>query len=244
MATTARTPIGPITPNPNASLWDWGWLRRSQPLERMRLLAIARGHGWDANALACIIHRESGGDPEAVNPHSGASGLIQWMPDTAKDYQTTVGKIRRMGALDQLGLAERYWQNVYRAPPPDVGDYYMGGFLPEYMGAPEDTLLQLKGQPAVKGKPLYDQNAGLDWNGDGQITAGDVRSTFRATYATFQRLRDSGAIGDLNLSAPAVGPPPRSPFAGGRSGKPWAWVAVGTLATGALVTVAVRRLRP
>jgi hypothetical protein len=211
-----------------AALWDWGWLRRSEPLDRMRLLAIARNHGWDANALAALIHIESGGDPGIVNKKSGASGLIQWMPDTAKDYGTTIGKIRSMSAFDQLALAERYWQNVYRAKPADVGDYYMGGFAPQFMGVPEDTVITVNGVQAVKGKAVYDQNPGLDWNADGILTAGDVRSTFRSFYAAWHANRESGKVGDLDLVTPAVGPPfPRS-----HSAKPWAWVAVGTIAAG------------
>lgn len=238
---TPRAPVGPIVPDADAALWDWSWLRHSEPLDRMRLTAIARNHAWDPNALAALIQIESGGDPQAVNPKSGASGLIQWMRDTAKDYGTTLPKIRRMSAQDQLALAERYWQNVYRGKLADVGDYYMGGFAPAFIGAPEDTVIEVNGKKALKGTSLYDQNAGLDWNADGIISAGDVRSLFRSIYANWLGMHQSGKIGDLDLVSPAVGPPPKSPFRAGPSAKPWAWVAAGTLAAG--LVFAVRRLR-
>jgi hypothetical protein len=47
----------------------------------------------------CIIQHESGGNPRAVNPHSGAAGLFQFMPSTwhslgysgsAADYPASV----------------------------------------------------------------------------------------------------------------------------------------------------------
>jgi hypothetical protein len=31
---------------------------------------------------ACVISRESGGNPRAVNPSSGAGGLFQFLPST------------------------------------------------------------------------------------------------------------------------------------------------------------------
>jgi muramidase (phage lysozyme) len=35
---------------------------------------------------ACVIARESGGNPTAVNPVSGAAGLYQFLPSTWADY--------------------------------------------------------------------------------------------------------------------------------------------------------------
>lgn len=175
-----------------------------------------------------------------MHPKSGASGLIQWISQTAKDYGTTLAKIRRMSALEQLDLAERYWQNVYRGKLPDVGDYYMGGFAPAFIGVAEDTVIVVNGKQAVKGTSLYDQNAGLDWNADGIISAGDVRSLFRSIYGQRLAMRQSGKLAELDLVSAAVGPPPKSPFRAGRSARPWAWVAVATLGTG--LVLGIRRL--
>ncbi len=242
MATaTPKDPVAPIAADANAPLWNWYWLRRSDPLDRFRFLAIARNHGWDANALAAIVQLESGGDPGKVNPKSGASGLIQWMPETADKYGTSIGKIRSMTTAEQLPLAERYWVDAYRAgPPAEVGDYYMGVFMPEFMGVPDEQILKLRGVEAVKGTPAYDQNPGLDWNQDGRLTAADVRSVFRSFYGNWRGMHERGTVGELSLATPAVGPP--FPFAGGRSGKPWAWVAAGLAATAGIVLL--RRWRP
>ena len=47
----------------------------------------SRGHSGFSTAgmaafEACVISRESGGNPEAVNPYSGAGGLFQFLPST------------------------------------------------------------------------------------------------------------------------------------------------------------------
>ena len=105
MASSDR--IGPIAHAPMAELAAWSWLTHSAPSVRSRLLELARAHGWDPNAIAAVIAHESAGDPKAVNPHSGATGLIQWMPATAKAYGTSVDALERMSALEQLDFVER-----------------------------------------------------------------------------------------------------------------------------------------
>jgi len=40
------------------------------------------GTGGMSAFQACVIQRESGGNPSAVNPSSGAGGLYQFLPST------------------------------------------------------------------------------------------------------------------------------------------------------------------
>ena len=72
------------------------------------LVAVAERLGAPPFVLANLIQFESGWNPRAVNPTSGASGLIQFMPSTAKRLGTTVEAIRRLDAAGQLPLVERY----------------------------------------------------------------------------------------------------------------------------------------
>ncbi len=189
-----KTPIAPIAADSESPLWSWDWLKRAAGEVANTLLAIAQRHGWDPNALAGIIQLESGGDPQARNRLSGATGLIQWTEQTAKAYGTTTAAIYRMSQLDQLLLAERYWQNAYKTPPTEVGEYYMGVFSPSYIGKGEETVI------SKKGSNVYDQNAGLDWNGDGVLTTGDVKSFFRNLYRNHET---SGALVTPPLSKPS-----------------------------------------
>jgi len=198
-----RLKIGPIAADPSRPLWAWDWLRRSAPAVRQALSDMARRNGWDANAIACTICRESGGDPSAVNPKSGATGLIQFMPATAKALGTTTDRLGKMPAETQLAFVERYLKNALHSAPDEVGDYYMAVFWPAEIGSPDAREI------ARKGTKVYDQNAGVDWNGDGVLDVGDVKQIFRGTFAEVQARIAAGSLGMLDLTAPAVGSPPR-----------------------------------
>lgn len=143
--------------------------------------SLALGLGLDADAILGVMSLESGLNPQATNPTSKATGLIQWMPSTAKALGTTVDMLRNMSAVEQLEYVKRYLsplrQKIRESEP---GDYYMAVFMPAFIGAPRETVLGekgstdlLKGTGATKGK-IYEQNAGLDVNKDGRITVGDV----------------------------------------------------------------------
>ena len=75
------TPTAPAEPASSADqpLVDPG------PVERWRPL-VAAYPDWDANLALAVIACESGGNPQAVNPSSGAKGLFQmlgwgWLAD-------------------------------------------------------------------------------------------------------------------------------------------------------------------
>ena len=165
-----------MTPNALAPLFAWTWLKNTGGEVSQKLLDIAHRHGWDPNALACIIQIESGGDPQARNRDSGATGMIQWMPSTAKLYGTTTADIFKMKQVEQLDLAERYWQDVFPSPPRLVGDYYLGNFYPKAIGQADDYVIAREGEKA------YDWNKTLDVSKDGILTAGDARSVFESRY--------------------------------------------------------------
>lgn len=221
--------LGPIPHDPSAPLGAWGWLVHSEPEVRARLLELARAHGWDANAIAAVIAFESGGDPSAQNPRSSATGLIQFMPATAAALGTSIRKIRSMSALGQLDLVERYFLGALAGhQPTEVADYYMATFMPAMGGMPDET------EVGRRGMPVYDQNAGLDWNADGILDAGDVKQTFRRF---FQTSRPSAAI---DLAAPALAPPPHSSFGAAPSGKR-SLIVLGVVGVAGLVWLFHRR---
>lgn len=72
---------------------------------------IAKRLGFSSSALEKVIRSESGGNAQAVNGRSGATGLIQFMPSTARMLGTTTESIRNMSAEKQLeagGVVEKY----------------------------------------------------------------------------------------------------------------------------------------
>jgi hypothetical protein len=50
------------------------------------MASIARSRGWNLNAWRTLVQKESGGNPNARNPSSGAYGLGQFLGSTARQY--------------------------------------------------------------------------------------------------------------------------------------------------------------
>jgi hypothetical protein len=90
--------------------------------------------------LAVVINFESNGfNPAAVNPTSGASGLIQFTKTTAKELGTTVERIRMMNAVQQMQLVQKYFllPRIRRyAPFRNQQDTAMAIFEPKLIGKP------------------------------------------------------------------------------------------------------------
>lgn len=77
-----------------------------------RLAEVSRNLGIDPNWLLNVIGVETGGtfDPAAHNRNGDASGLIQFMPKTARHLGTDVDSIRKMSATAQLDLVQKYFE--------------------------------------------------------------------------------------------------------------------------------------
>lgn len=107
---------------------------------------------------------------------SGATGLIQFMPSTARSMGTTVEKLAAMTFIEQLAYVERYFK-PYRGRLRTLSDLYMAILWPRGVGKAESYALFVKGQ---KPTALYDQNRGLDVNKDGIITKAECTAKVQA----------------------------------------------------------------
>ncbi|HXK18150.1 MAG TPA: transglycosylase SLT domain-containing protein [Polyangiaceae bacterium] len=155
-------------------------IETTTPGFRAELLRVAQRLGLAPDGISGVIALESGFDPQANNHQPGdppgfnpnrATGLIQFMPSTARRLGTTTDDLFRMNATEQLKYVELYFRSIPNLREGSrVGDYYLAGFMPAFIGTPDETPI------AFKGTPNYDQNAGLDRNKDGVITSGDVRA--------------------------------------------------------------------
>ena len=126
---------------------------------------VASNLGIDASNLIAIMKSESSLNPQAINPSTGASGLIQFMPNTAKSLGTTVEEIRKMTAVQQLPYVEKYFKSVRVQPGSSAGRLYAYVFLPAR--ANREVLTQA-------GENYYESNKGLDIDRDGKITIADL----------------------------------------------------------------------
>jgi hypothetical protein len=104
-----------------------------------RLTAQIAGRlGIDPAWLANAIQAESGWNAAARNKYSGASGLIQFMPDTARRLGTDTASIRALSVEQQLPLVERFlWP--YRGKMRDQTDVFLAIFYPRFLGRPHSA---------------------------------------------------------------------------------------------------------
>lgn len=113
---------------------------------------------------------------------SGATGLIQFMPATARNLGTSVEALASMSPEDQLNYVYKYFR-PYKGRLKTLADVYMAVLWPAAIGKPDDFVLWDK-----QNKPTtYRQNAGLDVNKDGRITKGEAAAKVHAKLENGRR---------------------------------------------------------
>lgn len=177
---------------------------------------ICERNGWNCDGFVAHIRGESGWNPAALNPTSRASGLIQWLPSTAKLYGTTAAKIRAMSVLDQLPLAEQYFVNAGQRNPLGPWDFTVAGLgtgnLPP--GAMSDEqIMYAAGSPGAEGNPVLQDDTGA-------ITVGKARAHLQGIASQFTHLPRLGGDGsayedpDDHIPPEPGGYPPDEPLQG------------------------------
>lgn len=134
---------------------------------------IANALGVNADWLMVMMHSESGLNPQAVNKDSGATGLIQFMPNTAKALGTSTQMLYNMTAIEQLDYVGKYFQ-PYAGKLKSYVDLYTVVFFPLALGKPDGFILQTKD---ISATTIAKQNP-FDYDKDGKITAGEMRKFF------------------------------------------------------------------
>jgi hypothetical protein len=156
------------------------WGQKVSPAFRAKVLDVCRALGWTdehASWLMSCMAFESGGtfSPSVKNAAgSGATGLIQFMPATARGMGTSVEALAEMSAVEQLDYVQRYFA-PYAARVHTLSDMYLAILLPKYIGKSEDTAL-------FAGGVIYKQNAGLDSDRDGVVTKAEAAGKVAAKY--------------------------------------------------------------
>lgn len=148
---------------------------------RDKVREISKRIGCDPSDLMACMAWESGRSfsPAKANmAGSGAIGLIQFMPDTARQLGTTTAALSHMTAEDQLDWVERYFK-PYKGKLDTLADLYMAILWPAAVGKPmEHVLWGKKSRPTT-----YRQNAGLDANRDSLITKAECAAKLYAMKA-------------------------------------------------------------
>ncbi len=134
--------------------------------------AMAQRLGAKPEHILAAMSFETGGtfSPKITNG-IGATGLIQFLPSTARGLGTTTDALRNMSSTEQLKYVEKYLQ-----PFKGKLNTLEGVYTSILSGSPKNdpkTVLFRKGTKA------YEQNP-LDWNKDGQITAAEATTPVAA----------------------------------------------------------------
>jgi hypothetical protein len=149
------------------------------PLFENKVRQVAKKLDIPPEWLMSVMYSESRFNAKAENfKGSGAIGLIQFMPTTAKDMGTSVQYIKQLEHIDQLEYVYRYLQAVrvkygeYRT----LTDLYLAILYPR---AREGEMCYSLYENPTK---AYKQNVGLDEDKDGKVTVNDIDKRMRRVF--------------------------------------------------------------
>ena len=146
-----------------------------------KVVDIAKDLDADPAHLLAVMNFETGGtlDSKFKNKAgSGATGLIQFMPATAKELTKADSKaaaikiLEDMTPTEQLDYVKKYLE-PFKGKLNTLDDVYMAVLYPKAVGKDSDYALFEKGTKA------YWQNRGLDINEDGIVTKAEAASKVR-----------------------------------------------------------------
>lgn len=130
--------------------------------------------GWMGvdQLMSCMAFETGGTFSPTIANGAGAPyyGIIQFGAAAAKDAGTTVDKLLKMTAEEQLTYVYNFFK-PYTGKLKTTSDIYMRILLPTAVGKPEDYVLFSQANTKTK---AYLQNKGLDANNDGLITKAEA----------------------------------------------------------------------
>lgn len=147
-----------------------------------KVVSICQELGIDPNWLMAVMKQESGINPQAVNKQLGdsdnaysraasrATGLIQFMPKTAKGLGTTTQALYLLNGVEQLDYVRKYFL-PYKGRIKSPEDLYIIVFYPAALGQPDSYK--------IGGSVTAQQNPAFDLDKNKQITLGEFRQYIR-----------------------------------------------------------------
>jgi hypothetical protein len=174
---------------------------------------LAKKYKMPEDYLYAVMGFETGGtfSPSIRNAAgSGATGLIQFMPSTAKGLGTTTDELAKMTRAEQLEYVDKYFSNK-NITGGSLSDLYMSVLFPAAVGKSDDFVLFGSGATISgygAGSRAYEQNKGLDLNKDGSVTKSEASSKVgKYLPQTLQRQRPAVTVVPLPAQRQAVEQP-------------------------------------
>lgn len=106
--------------------WEKRW---NEPNFQKAVQTMCGRLGVNPDHMKLVMWRESGISASAVNQSSNATGLIQFMPNTARWLGTTVEALWKMSPVEQLKYVEKYYE-PYKWKLNSPADLYLVTFYP------------------------------------------------------------------------------------------------------------------
>lgn len=128
--------------------------------------------------IKALFEIESGNNHRAVNPHTGALGLIQFMPSTIARLGTTRFDLMKMTYNEQLLYVYQYlkpWERYYKT----FTDFYLAVFFPLAIGKPNHFVLETS---KIRARLIAEQNPLFDLDKDKTITRGEIETYLKKRY--------------------------------------------------------------
>jgi hypothetical protein len=139
---------------------------------------LAKKYNLAEDDMYRVMSFETGGtfSPSKKNAAgSGATGLIQFMPGTARGLGTTTSRLADMSRAQQMEYVEKYFDGTKlgKLKNPTVEDLYMSIYKPKAVGRGGDYV------HARIGSKEYSQNNGFDVNNDGVFNTSEATSVVK-----------------------------------------------------------------
>lgn len=136
-------------------------IKQNRTLFIQRVSEICSDLEIDPNWLMLTMWFETAGtlNHRIVNKISGATGLIQFMPSTAKQLGITTEQLRNMTNVEQLDYVHKYLK-PYKGKMKNWLDVYCAVFWPAAIGKSDDYVIT--SDIVAKQNPVFDLNKDLN----------------------------------------------------------------------------------
>jgi len=145
------------------------YTNKAEFLQKVRDISTVLG--VDPNWLMHVMWSESRLNAQAVNPITGATGLIQFMPATAASLGTSLADLKNMSNVQQLDYVLKYLK-PYRFKIQSYIDLYFAVFFPLAIGKPLAWVFEAKNLAASL---IARQNPAFDLDKNGILTVAEVQ---------------------------------------------------------------------
>lgn len=146
-------------------------LLQREPGFKDKLISGARARGINPDHLLNVMAVETSGtfNPSIKNPNSTASGLIQFMAQTARELGTTTEALRKMSATNQLDYVFKYFDHYFKGRDLSSQGALYAAVGTGQVGRDDNSVLMTRSDRGYAGNA-----ATWDPNRDGRVQQGEM----------------------------------------------------------------------